>query len=148
MEVEFTDSSEMMVRNEDSKDVEPVYKFEVAANWYDLLSLEGLTFALRSFLLWEAYPTITVKTPETPLRVTLDASTLEVRPCVVAAVLWNINFNQERFNSFIELQDLLHNNICRWRTLASIGTHDLDKVQGNIRYEAHPPSDIVFKALK
>lgn len=46
MELEFTDSSEMMNRNEDSKDVEPVYKIEVAANRYDLLSLEGLTFAL------------------------------------------------------------------------------------------------------
>lgn len=29
-----------------------------------------------------------------------------------------------------------------------MGTHDLDKVQGNIRYEGHPPSEIVFKALK
>lgn len=103
MEIEFTDSSEMMNRNEDSKDVEPVYKIEVAANWYDLLSLEGLTFALRSFLHWEAYPAITIKTPETPLRVTIDESVLEVRPFVVAAVLWNITFNQERYNSFIEL---------------------------------------------
>lgn len=29
-----------------------------------------------------------------------------------------------------------------------MGTHDLDKMKGNITYEAHPPAEIVFKALK
>jgi hypothetical protein len=29
-----------------------------------------------------------------------------------------------------------------------MGTHDLDKITGNITYEAHPPAEIVFKALK
>jgi phenylalanyl-tRNA synthetase beta chain len=29
-----------------------------------------------------------------------------------------------------------------------MGTHDYDKLQGPITYEAHPPKDIVFKALK
>lgn len=29
-----------------------------------------------------------------------------------------------------------------------MGTHDYDKIQGPITYEAHPPKDIVFKALK
>jgi hypothetical protein len=36
-----------------------------------------------------------------------------VRPHAVAAVLRNINFDEERYNSFIELQDKLHQNICR-----------------------------------
>lgn len=29
-----------------------------------------------------------------------------------------------------------------------MGTHDYDKISGPITYEAHPPKDIVFKALK
>lgn len=29
-----------------------------------------------------------------------------------------------------------------------MGTHDYDKMQGPVTYEAHPPKDIVFKALK
>ena len=29
-----------------------------------------------------------------------------------------------------------------------MGTHDLDKINGPITYEAHPPKDIVFQALK
>lgn len=58
MEFELTDSKEMMNRFDESKEPEPVYKIEVAANRYDLLSLEGLTFALRSFLYKEPQPKI------------------------------------------------------------------------------------------
>jgi len=58
MEFELTDSKEMMNRGEETKEPEPVYKIEVAANRYDLLSLEGLTYALRSFLYKEPTPKI------------------------------------------------------------------------------------------
>ena len=60
----------------------------------------------------------------------------------------NIKFTEQSYNSFIDLQDKLHQNICRRRTLASMGTHDYDKVQGPITYTAKPPQEIVFKALK
>ena len=33
------------------------------------------------------------------------------------------------YDSFIDLQDKLHQNLARRRTLASIGTHDLDTVK-------------------
>ena len=39
-------------------------------------------------------------------------------------------------------------NLARRRTLASMGTHDLDKVNFPITYEALPPEDIRFVALK
>jgi hypothetical protein len=72
MEIEFIDTSEMMNWNEDSKEVEPVYKIEVAANRYDLLSLEGLSLALRSFLHKEPSPEIKVKQIDNPVKVTID----------------------------------------------------------------------------
>jgi phenylalanyl-tRNA synthetase beta chain len=74
--------------------------------------------------------------------------TAEVRPFVVGAILRNIKFDEQSYNSFIYLQDKLHQNICRRRTLGSMGTHDYDKVKGPITYEARAPKDIVFKALK
>ena len=46
------------------------------------------------------------------------------------------------------LQDKLHQNVCRQRTLVAIGTHDLAKVQGPFTYEALPPQDIRFVPLK
>lgn len=103
MEFELTDSKEMMNWFDEGKEPEPVYKIEVAANRYDLLSLEGLTFALRSFLYNEGTPKIKLIKPENPVSVTIDESTKEVWPIVVAAILRNLNFNQDRYNSFIEL---------------------------------------------
>lgn len=32
--------------------------------------------------------------------------------------------------------------------MCSMGTHDLSKVKGPVTYEAHPPKDIKFQALK
>jgi len=45
------------------------------------------------------------------------------------------------------LQDKLHQNICRRRTLVSVGTHDLDTVQGPFTYDALPPNKIKFTPL-
>uniref|UniRef100_A0AAZ3RWX8 Phenylalanine--tRNA ligase beta subunit n=1 Tax=Oncorhynchus tshawytscha TaxID=74940 RepID=A0AAZ3RWX8_ONCTS len=73
--------------------------------------------------------------------------TTAVRPHAVAAVLRNITFTQERYDSFIELQEKLHQNVCRKRTLVAIGTHDLDTISGPFTYTAKPPGDIRFKPL-
>jgi phenylalanyl-tRNA synthetase beta chain len=74
--------------------------------------------------------------------------TLLVRPFIVCAVLRGIKFDQARYDSFIDLQDKLHQNICRKRTLVAIGTHDLSTVTGPFTYEAHAPEDIEFVPLK
>lgn len=73
--------------------------------------------------------------------------TAQIRPFAVAAVLRNITFTQDAYDSFIELQDKLHQNICRKRTLVAIGTHDLDTIQGPFTYEARKPEDIEFIPL-
>lgn len=39
--------------------------------------------------------------------------TVKIRPYAVAAVLRNITFTKERYDSFIDLQEKLHQNICR-----------------------------------
>jgi phenylalanyl-tRNA synthetase beta chain len=62
--------------------------------------------------------------------------------------LRGVSFDAARYNSFIDLQDKLHQNICRKRSLVAIGTHDLDAVQGPFTYEAQPPEDIRFVPLK
>lgn len=61
-----------------------------------------------------------------------------VRPWVVAGVLRGLTFTPERYTSFIELQEKLHQNICRKRSLVSIGTHDLDRIVSPLRYTALP----------
>ncbi|EEP77183.1 phenylalanyl-tRNA synthetase, beta subunit [Uncinocarpus reesii 1704] len=62
-------------------------------------------------------------------------------------MLRNIHFDKARYDSFIALQDKLHQNLARQRTLVSIGTHDLDMLQGPFSYEALPPKEINFVPL-
>lgn len=78
---------------------------------------------------------------------TILPETAQIRPFAVAAVLRNIKFTQNSYTSFIDLQDKLHQNICRKRTLVAIGTHDLDTIQGPFTYEARRPADISFVPL-
>lgn len=66
--------------------------------------------------------------------------TKAIRPFVVGAILRNFTFDEHVFASFIDLQDKLHQNIGRKRTLVAIGTHDLDTIQGPFTYEARPKS--------
>lgn len=74
-------------------------------------------------------------------------ATAQIRPFAVAAVLRDITFTKDLYDSFIDLQDKLHQNICRKRTLVAIGTHDLDKLQGPFTFDAKPPKDIRFVPL-
>lgn len=79
--------------------------------------------------------------------ITVSPETLKVRPYVSGSILRNVKFTQEAYDSFISLQDKLHQNLARGRTLVAIGTHDLDTIKGPFTYEALPPKDIKFKPL-
>ena len=126
-----------------------VYKVEVPANRYDLLCLEGIAMAIRCYLGKGKLPQYSLTKPATKQQIIVKPATKQVRQYVVGAILRNIKFDVQSYNSFIDLQDKLHQNICRRRTLCSMGTHDYDLVaDGPITYEALPPKDIKFRALK
>uniref|UniRef100_A0A8C7H7L6 Phenylalanine--tRNA ligase beta subunit n=1 Tax=Oncorhynchus kisutch TaxID=8019 RepID=A0A8C7H7L6_ONCKI len=126
-----------------------LYKIDVPANRYDLLCLEGLVRGLQVFKQKMEAPRYRRVSPASsePQRLVITKETTAVRPHAVAAVLRNITFTQERYDSFIELQEKLHQNVCRKRTLVAIGTHDLDTISGPFTYTAKPPGDIRFKPL-
>ncbi|XP_053176942.1 phenylalanine--tRNA ligase beta subunit [Scomber japonicus] len=126
-----------------------LYKIDVPANRYDLLCLEGLVRGLQVFKnKLEAPRYRRVKPASGELqKLIITKETAAVRPHAVAAVLRNITFTQERYDSFIELQEKLHQNICRKRSLVAIGTHDLDTITGPFTYTAKAPADISFKPL-
>ncbi|KAL5544838.1 hypothetical protein UlMin_008622 [Ulmus minor] len=132
------------------EDEEVIYKIEIPANRYDLLCLEGLAQALRIFNKQEETPTYTLAniSKESMIKMHVKPETSLIRPYVVCAVLRGITFDEARYNSFIDLQDKLHQNIGRRRTLVAIGTHDLDTLQGPFSYEALPPTNINFVPLK
>jgi len=111
-----------------------------------------LTRSLRIFQEKETLPDYQTHLPEKEkeelvvMRVTKN--TKQIRPYVVCAILRDIEFSEESFQSFIDLQEKLHFNICRKRSLCAIGTHDLDTLKPPFLYDARAPNQIRFVALK
>ncbi|KOC68937.1 putative phenylalanine--tRNA ligase beta subunit [Habropoda laboriosa] len=127
---------------------EVIYKIDIPANRYDLLCLEGLTLGLLIFLKQLDIPRYMVILPNTGAqKIIMTKQCLKVRGHIVAAVLRDVTLTKDSYNSFIDLQEKLHQNICRKRTLVSIGTHDLDTVEGPFSYDAKSPTNIYFKPL-
>uniref|UniRef100_A0A0K8TNN3 Phenylalanine--tRNA ligase beta subunit n=1 Tax=Tabanus bromius TaxID=304241 RepID=A0A0K8TNN3_TABBR len=126
-----------------------IYKIDIPANRYDLLCLEGLGMAMKAFLhkteIHNYCPVLPRESDMQTIKVTPNV--LQIRPYVVAAVLRNITFTEKSYASFIELQEKLHNNLCRRRTLVAIGAHDLDTIRGPFTYDAKLPEEICFKPL-
>lgn len=152
---EVTSEAEMALKERgeaskgDNLSKRTIYKVDIPANRYDLLCLEGLVRGLRVYKKLMPAPTYSLSTPKPKanMKITVHASTAQIRPFIVAAILRNVTFDKERYDSFIELQDKLHQNICRKRQLVAIGTHDLSTIEGPFSYEALPPKDIVFTPL-
>ena len=128
----------------------PQLKIDIPANRFDLLCHEGISRALLVYLGKMVQPQLTLVSPpegQAMLEMKVLPDTVRIRPFVQAAVLRNITFNPDRYASFIDLQDKLHQNLARRRTLVAIGTHDLDTLQAPFTYEALPPSEIRFAPL-
>lgn len=112
-----------------------------------MLCFEGISRALNIFLGNKALPQYRLSTPEKMIEVIVQPETAKVRQFVAGAVLRGIKFDRSKYESFIALQDKLHTNICRHRSLVAIGTHDLDHIKTPITYEARRPEDIKFIPL-
>ncbi|KAF5228087.1 hypothetical protein FANTH_14601 [Fusarium anthophilum] len=127
----------------------PQLKIEIPANRYDMLCFEGIATNLNIFRGRIEPPKYRLVEPASGKleSITVKPEADQVRPYVSGAILRNIKFDKSRYESFISLQDKLHQNLARNRTLVSIGTHDYDTIKGPFTYEALPPKDIKFIPL-
>ncbi|KAK4137764.1 phenylalanyl-tRNA synthetase [Trichocladium antarcticum] len=131
------------------KDQAPELAIEIPANRYDMLCFEGIAMHLNIFRGKNTTPNWRrLDIPEDKMQtLTIGKETAQVRPYAAGAILRNIKFTQASYDSFIGLQDKLHQNLARQRTLVAIGTHDLDAIKGPFTYEAMAPKDINFVPL-
>ncbi|KAI9002537.1 beta subunit of phenylalanyl-tRNA synthetase [Hyaloraphidium curvatum] len=126
-----------------------VFRIDIPANRYDMLCPEGIARALRIFTDPASRPpAYTIAPPQTsdgkPITIHVAESTARIRRYVVGAVLRDIHFSGSAYNSFIDLQEKLHGTLARKRTLVSVGTHDLDKMDASkgVYYDALPPEEL------
>eukprot|EP00808_Paulinella_micropora_P032230 g82016.t1 len=153
IELDDVTSEKEMVLREKGKDAAAglservVYKIDIPANRYDLLSLEGIARSLKIFMGKADLPNFKVLQPKQMITMTQLPATKGIRAFVVGAVLRGISFDQDRYDSFIDLQEKLHFNLGRRRTLIAIGTHDLDSIKPPFSYEALPKPQIKFQPL-
>lgn len=114
-----------------------------------MLCIEGIALNLNVFRGRTTLPNFRLRAPASGEIQTMfvEKETAQIRPLVSCAILRNIKLDQKRYDSFIALQDKLHANLARQRTLVSIGTHDLDTIEGPFYYKALKPQDIKFEPL-
>ena len=125
------------------EDGKTMYKLDISANRYDLLCVEGLSMALRAYLEIECYPELAL---EPHSLVVLKEPTHE-RTHIACAVIRGIDLSGEKYASLIAYQEKLHSSIGRGRSLVAIGTHDLYKISGQIKYRSANLKDINFTPL-
>ncbi|RAO64336.1 uncharacterized protein BHQ10_000348 [Talaromyces amestolkiae] len=144
--IELDEDTENQPRAENEA---PQLKIDIPANRYDLLCFEGIALMLNVFLGRKPFPNYRLVQPTSGQleKIIVKEDTTKIRPYVAGAILRGVKFDEARYQSFIGLQDKLHQNIARQRTLVSIGTHDLDTIEGPFTYEALPPKEIRFTPL-
>ncbi|KAK2196300.1 bifunctional Phenylalanine--tRNA ligase beta subunit [Babesia duncani] len=131
----------------DVVDGQEFVKYEVPANRYDLLCMEGFVRAIRCYRKSEDVPNYRLD-PQKPLHeVTVAPECLGWRPYICCAILRNVKLTKSNFGNMIDLQEKLHQNYCRKRSIAAIGVHDLDKIAFPIQYCMQKPQDIKFAPL-
>tara|TARA_B100001179_G_C18602092_1_gene411067 strand:+ start:1075 stop:2727 length:1653 start_codon:yes stop_codon:yes gene_type:complete len=109
-------------------------RIEYNPNRPDFSTDYGLARALNSFLQFESkFDSYDVK--ESNVSVTVDKSTSKVRPYIVAALVKNINLDDESIRQIINMQEDLHNGIGRKRRKVSIGIHNFDVIKPPIYYK-------------
>ncbi|CAG9791261.1 unnamed protein product [Diatraea saccharalis] len=71
----------------------------------------------------------------------VEAEVNSVRPYILCCIVTDLYMTQALFKKFIQMQTKLHDTVCDKRNVATIATHDLNKIApGDLVYTAKPPS--------
>ncbi len=118
---------------------------EITSDRIDLLSVEGIARAVRS---WKDNDPGLSKYDlhESTYSITVDE--VPVRPHVVTAVVRNVDLNTAAVKSLIQLQEKLHGTFGRDRERVSIGIHDMTEIDFPLTYTAAAPDEYSFVPLE
>lgn len=118
---------------------------EVTAERLDLLSLQGLARALKSFLGIAKVPIY--NSSKSDYVVNISSKMKDVRPFTVCAIVKNLSLSDSRIKEIIDVQEKLHSTLARGRKKGAIGIYPMEHITLPITFTAAPPQDIVFHPL-
>lgn len=125
---------------------EDYVKVEFNPNRIDFSSYAGVTRAFKGLRGWEiGLPKYNVKNGRTVL--VIDKAVSEVRPFMLAAVVRDIDLDEEGVVNLMEMQEDLHWGIGRDRKKASIGVHNFDAVKPPFTFTTVEPNSVKFVPL-
>ncbi|MEM3565997.1 MAG: phenylalanine--tRNA ligase subunit beta [Candidatus Bathyarchaeia archaeon] len=125
---------------------EDYVKAEYNPNRIDFCSYAGVVRALKGFLEMEmGIPKYHAEEPKTTLNI--DSAVATVRPYMLAAVVRDVELDEDAVVELMDMQEDLHWGIGRDRKKASIGIHNLDAVEPPFTYTAVEPTSVKFVPL-
>jgi len=93
--------------------------------------VDDLSQTLKILSFNDSYPEIAV-----------DDEVKEVRPYLVCCYVADLDLTGENMKKFLSLQTKLHKGICNNRTVATIATHDREKIKGPLLFTAKSPTEL------
>lgn len=121
---------------------------EVFPNRPDMLSIEGFSRALSSFMeIKSGMIKYSIKENNPQIEIYIDPSVKNIRPYISAAVIRNVKLDDNSLKSIMDIQEKLHITHGRGRKKAAIGVHDLDTFKPPLKYKAFNPDEIKFRPL-
>ncbi|CAH1982480.1 unnamed protein product [Acanthoscelides obtectus] len=91
---------------------------------------------------------INVTSYDNSFKIVINDSVANIRDHIAACIVNGVNFSEDTFKKFIQLQNKLHDTVCEKRNFATIATHDFNKLPpGNLVYTTSPPNELVIKPL-
>ena len=130
-------------------DLEAVTKEEIEVEIFpnrpDLLSEEGFSRALKSFLKIPNNNKYEIKKSDYLVKVEKEVE--KIRPYTVCAIIKKVNLDEVKLNNIINLQEKLHVTHGRNRKKCAIGIYPLKKISFPVKYTAKKPTEIKFRPI-
>ena len=79
--------------------------------------------------------------------IAVDNEVNDVRPFLVCCYVSGLDLGGDNLKKFLRLQTKLHKGVCGNRTVATIATHDRERITGPLLFTAKLPSELSIVPL-
>ena len=120
---------------------------EIAANRADLLSETLFMKSLGNFYGNKKIKEYKLKKGKENYKIKINSNLKNIRPFTACSVVLGLELDEDKIKDIVNIQEKLHNTLCRNRKKAAIGIYPLDKIKMPIKYEARGSKEIKFIPL-